>query len=89
MFTKQDVLFTLIIGGTCMLGGGYAGMQAKKLDQANNMPTQTEIQTILHNAGYDLGSLGVDGKIGRDSRLAWDKYIAETRHAQNSHNSTK
>ena len=36
------------------------------------LPTQTEIQQILVDRGYDIGPDGIDGVIGEDSRDAWD-----------------
>ena len=36
------------------------------------LPSQTDIQRILVDRGYDIGPHGVDGVIGTNSRNAWD-----------------
>ena len=39
------------------------------------IPTFTGIQTMLVNAGYDIGDKGIDGWIGKDTLKAWDSAI--------------
>ena len=39
------------------------------------IPTFTGIQTMLVNAGYDIGDKGIDGWIGKNTLKAWDSAI--------------
>ena len=79
-WTRKDIWFTAIIGIIMVCCATYSAKTAK----IKVFPTQTEIQTILVEAGYDIGPKGIDGKIGKDSRLAWDKYIMEIRYDNTS-----
>ncbi len=36
------------------------------------LPSQSDIQRILVDRGYNIGPDGIDGVIGTDSRDAWD-----------------
>ncbi len=44
---------------------------------AGEIPTIVEIQTLLVNAGYDIGPKGIDGDMGGDTIAAWDKAICD------------
>ncbi|MGR3292512.1 MAG: hypothetical protein ACUZ9M_00685 [Candidatus Scalindua sp.] len=37
------------------------------------IPTKMELQQILVDEGYDIGSKGVDGEIGEDTLSGWEK----------------
>ncbi len=42
---------------------------------ADEIPTIVEIQTLLVNAGYDIGTKGIDGDMGGDTIAAWELAI--------------
>lgn len=86
MFNRKDILFTLILGGIIVCFSWCAARTARTEEPPPTLsiPSQTDIQIFLDDAGYDIGPKGVDGKIGEDSRLAWDKYIMETRYVQDN-----
>jgi len=44
---------------------------------AQKLPSVTEIQQTLVAAGYDIGPKGVDGRLGGDTKLAWESYLAD------------
>ena len=61
----------------------YPVLAPVKLEAGAYLPTQTEIQQILVDRGYDIGLDGIDGIIGKDSRDAWnlakcDEYFTES-----------
>ena len=42
-----------------------------------DVPTIRQIQAMLVNAGYDIGSSGIDGKLGNATKKAWDLAICQ------------
>jgi len=79
MFNLKDIIFTLIIGGIIMCCAWWSAKTAK----VKVFPSQTDMQIILVEAGYDIQ---VDGVIGKASREAWDDYtmrLIDDQHANN------
>jgi hypothetical protein len=54
------------------------GQQIITEQPAPLIPTKCDIQQALVDAGYDIGTKGVDGNIGDDSNKAWDQYEIDT-----------
>ncbi len=45
---------------------------AVRLSLEEHLPSQADVQRELIRRGYDIGDDGVDGKVGTDTRTAWD-----------------
>jgi len=73
----KSLIFTLLIG-LIIFGCSWHSAKTAKITV---IPTQTDIQTMLVKAGYDIQ---VDGVIGQASREAWDNYIIEVKYAQDN-----
>jgi len=78
-WNHKDLWFTLILGSIIMFSTWWSAKNLRPV-----MPTQTDIQTTLVQAGYDIGPKGIDGIIGKDSRLAWDDYTIKVMYDDNS-----
>ena len=64
-----------IIGIAFCLAVGFTIDRAHTPPQ---VPSPTQIQTMLYERGYDLGPQGIDGKIwGPCSVKAWDRCICD------------
>ncbi len=74
-WTHRDLWFTLLIG--LLIAAISWGSATMVKPSTPALMTQAEVQQHLVNAGYDVGPKGVDGHIGKDSRLAWDIYSME------------
>ncbi len=83
----KDIWFTLLIG-SIIIAMSWCAARTARSDESP-LRSQTDVQEYLVSEGYDIGPKGVDGKIGKDTRTAWDKYIMETRYAQDNSDSTE
>ena len=72
---------TTIAGALLLACGGYIGWMmrptVKESLKVQTLPSVTEIQQTLVAAGYDIGPKGVDGRLGGDTKLAWESYLAD------------
>ena len=82
-WNRKDLWFTLTLGTLIFL---FSWVSAKTAYSEPPLRSQTEVQQYLLNAGYGIE---VDGIVGKDTRLAWDTYIMETRYAQDNSGSTE
>lgn len=55
--------------------GGLSEEQQSWLKD-NGLNDATKLQDYLTNMGFGVGKFGSDGKFGKDSRAAWDKFAA-------------
>lgn len=42
----------------------------------NGLQDATRLQEYLNNMKFDVGKFGADGKFGKDSKAAWDRFVA-------------
>ena len=42
----------------------------------NGLQDAIKLQEYLNNMKFDVGEFGVDGKFGKDSKAAWDRFVA-------------
>lgn len=70
--------FFVIVFGSFALGFASAryGVPLLTGEKQEHLPSPAKIQTLLVEQGYDIGSKGIDGWIGKDTRKAWDKAIS-------------
>lgn len=55
--------------------GGLSGEQQEWL-RKNGLQDPKMLQEYLNNMKFDVGKFGADGKFGKDSRAAWNKFVA-------------
>ena len=55
--------------------GGLSSEQQEWLKQ-NGLQDATRLQEYLNNMKFDVGKFGADGKFGKDSKAAWDRFVA-------------
>ena len=72
------IAFGLFCGLFCWGFGKRCGVEVQVKDK---IPTKIELQQMLVNAGYDIGPKGADGRIGVDTKKAWD--LAEVFYGEN------
>ncbi len=75
--TINNILSVFVITGLSfgfglLCGAGKPLLPNPLMPAPLSIPTFIEIQTMLTNAGYDIGEKGLDGWIGRDTLKAWD-----------------
>ena len=71
------LLLAILFGFVCCFGWQFfrdCGVQPQVEQQ---IPTVEDIQTMLVEQGYDVGEKGVDGRYGKDTKLAHDKAICQ------------
>jgi len=67
----------IIIGLVFCIGTG-CWLESKEPDQAVvPVPTFIEVQQMLVDRGYDIGTDGVDGVIGPNTIKGWDRAICD------------
>lgn len=55
--------------------GGLSSEQQEWLKN-NGLQDATRLQEYLNNMKFDVGKFGADGKFGKDSKAAWDRFVA-------------
>ena len=55
--------------------GGLSSEQQEWLKQ-NGLQDATRLQEYLNNMKFNVGKFGADGKFGKDSKAAWDRFVA-------------
>lgn len=55
--------------------GGLSSEQQEWL-RKNGLQDPKMLQEYLNNMKFDVGKFGADGKFGKDSRAAWDRFVA-------------
>jgi hypothetical protein len=55
--------------------GGLSSEQQEWL-RKNGLQDPKMLQEYLNNMKFDVGKFGADGKFGKDSRDAWNRFVA-------------
>lgn len=55
--------------------GGLSSEQQEWL-KMNGLQDATRLQEYLNNMKFNVGKFGADGKFGKDSKAAWDRFVA-------------
>lgn len=74
----KTILIVIIVISAVSIAMNLAKPKVILIQDPNYIPTQTEIQQRLEDLGnprYDPN--GVDGIIGKDSRIAWDNFTCD------------